>query len=90
MKKLIVLILLAAAFFGGYHVGRLPGAPDLTAAAQKICGQIRAASKNLPAVVRPDKPTVSAAANHAQEILIKVDGKVYSLAQRSTSSEANK
>lgn len=37
MRKLLILILLAGAFYGGYCTGRLPGAPDLSPFAKK-CG----------------------------------------------------
>ena len=39
MRKLLTLILLIGAFYGGYHVGRLPGAPDLSPFAKRCYGQ---------------------------------------------------
>ncbi len=30
MRKLLTLIVLLGVFYGGYHLGRQPGAPDLT------------------------------------------------------------
>jgi hypothetical protein len=43
IKKLFILILLGGAFFSGYYVGRLPGAPDLTPYAEKCYVQASAA-----------------------------------------------
>jgi len=34
MRRLLVFLLLAAAFVGGYHVGRQPGSPDIIGWAQ--------------------------------------------------------
>lgn len=35
MRKLLILVLLVGAFYGGYELGRRPGAPDLTPYAKK-------------------------------------------------------
>ena len=47
MRRLIVMVLLAGAFFGGYQTGRRPGSPDLVPIARDaynqsadICGRL--------------------------------------------------
>ena len=39
-KRLIILILLGAAFLGGYYVARLPGSPDIFSLAENTFQQV--------------------------------------------------
>jgi hypothetical protein len=59
MRRFIVLMMLAGAFFGGYQTGRLPGSPDLIPIARDaynqaadICARLivigREAARKLP------------------------------------------
>jgi len=36
MKRLLGVVLLAAAFLGGYHLGRMPGSPDVIGTAREV------------------------------------------------------
>jgi hypothetical protein len=78
MRRFIVLIMLAGAFFGGYQTGRLPGSPDLIPIARDaynqaadVCARLivlgRQAADKLPsgelALTHKDKASNSPAKN---------------------------
>ncbi len=47
MRKLFTLILLAAAFVGGYHLGRQPDSPDIIAWGKDACVQAADVTKQV-------------------------------------------
>ncbi len=72
MKKLCILILLSGAFFFGYYVGRLPGAPDLVPYAQKAYSQASAAYRGVASFVRQEIEKHNAASQQ-QAVVIRTD-----------------
>ena len=51
MKRLIVLVVLAGVFLGGYHVGQCPGAPDMSVLMGKTSRYVQRASEQLTRAV---------------------------------------
>ena len=78
IKKLFILILLAAAFVGGYYCGRQPDSPDIIGKAQAYYKQASEAGQQLMAVVNgePEKVLSQVA---PQDMTVTVDGKKYHL-----------
>ena len=52
MRRLILLILLVAAFGGGYHLGRQPNSPDIFARANGLSGKVQQAGQRLAAMIQ--------------------------------------
>lgn len=82
MIRAIFMLLLVAAFLGGYHVGRLPGAPDVFAWADQTFQQARqAAGKAVDTATKTPRPLVRKAASHAvrqsTSAVVEVAGKLY-------------
>ena len=65
-KKLFTMILLAGAFFGGYHMGHQPGSPDLSPFAQDCYAKAAAAYHQAEALVRAGSEQIKAAQPTAQ------------------------
>jgi len=78
IKKLFILILLAAAFVGGYYCGRQPNSPDIFGKAQVYYRQASEAGQQLMAVVNgePEKVLSQVA---PEKMTVTVDGKKYNL-----------
>lgn len=81
MKFLMFILLLAAAFLVGYHMGHQPGSPDVMTMAKEKCQQLvdlgSKATANL--AVGPNGTTEAAAQPAAMvpDEFIKIAGKVY-------------
>lgn len=56
MRKLILLILLAASFLGGYYLGRRPGSPDVIRWCRQACRQSADTAVHVAAVLRDESP----------------------------------
>ena len=54
MKKLIFIVLLAAAFVGGYHLGRQPGSPDIVGWGRDVYDQASGAGQHVAAALGVD------------------------------------
>jgi hypothetical protein len=59
MKTLILLIVLAAAFLGGYYLGHQPDSPDIFGQAQKVYQRVSAAGQQFAAALEAQKNTLS-------------------------------
>lgn len=78
MKTSIVCILIAAAFLGGYYLGRHPGSPDILAWAQQTCQQVTQQSQHTPATIE-DKAAETVKAAIPDKVIINIGGKSYVL-----------
>lgn len=87
MKTLITLILLAAAFLGGYHLGHQPNSPDVIAWAQQTYKQATAAGQQLVAVANKE-PSNVAEKVAPQDMRIEVGGKTYIVSGQPQAKEA--
>lgn len=56
MTKLILLILLAASFLGGYYLGRKPGSPDVIGWCRQTCQRSADTATHVAAVLRDASP----------------------------------
>ncbi|MDY6914319.1 MAG: hypothetical protein SVT52_07685 [Planctomycetota bacterium] len=54
MRRLILLILLVAAFLGGYHLGRRPNSPDIFARANSLSDKAQQAGQRLAVMIQAD------------------------------------
>ena len=54
MKRLIIMLVVAGAFLGGYYVGHQPGSPNIFLWVQQTYGQIAEAGSGLGAVVKKE------------------------------------
>ena len=81
MRKLLTLILMAAAFFGGYHFGHQPGSPDLGPFAQDCYAKAESAYHQVATLVKTGSDQLnSAPRSNDRNTVIDVDGKVVKLA----------
>ena len=78
MRKLITFILLAAAFVGGYHLGRQPDSPDLFAWAQQAYQQASQAGRQILAMTHGE-PNNLLQQTCPDKLKVDVDGKTYVL-----------
>ena len=78
MKKLFVLILLAAAFLAGYYYGHQPNSPDIFGKAQAYYRQASDAGQQLMAVVNGEPENVLSQVS-PEKMTVTVDGKKYHL-----------
>ena len=60
MKRLMVLVVVAGMFLGGYHVGQRPGAPDLSVLMGKTSGYVQQAGEQLTRAVEWGKEALRA------------------------------
>jgi len=79
MWKVLLVILLAGVFLGGYYVGRLPGSPDLIDWAEKT---LDSASRDdwKAKGLSPAKDNSFASQGEKEEtgkILVEIEGKTY-------------
>ena len=63
-KRFIVLILLLAAFLGGYYIGRHPGSPDIFAIAARAYDRVGERAESLGHDARAD--TLSSYASNSR------------------------
>jgi len=61
MKKLILLVLVASAFLGGYYLGRLPGSPDVFGWSKRTYRQVTAWAGQAAAVKQPGRQVTAPA-----------------------------
>ena len=54
MKRLLGAIFLAAAFLGGYHLGRMPGSPDVIGAAREVASDAACVVREVTPVVEEE------------------------------------
>ena len=77
MVRTIFLLLLVAAFLGGYYVGRLPGAPDIINWAEQASKQVsQAADKAADTIAKAPTPLVTEPKRTAGA-LVEVAGTLY-------------
>lgn len=81
MRKLLTIILMAAAFLGGYHVGHQPGSPDLGPFAQDCYAKAGSAYHHIEALARTGSEYFKASPKaNDRDVVIDVDGKLVKLA----------
>ena len=87
MKTMLVLILTAAAFLGGYWCAKQPGSPDIFAMAKDYSAQANDAGKKISALLNGEKvEPVSDAPG--EEMTVTVDGKTYRIGKKTQSDFA--
>jgi hypothetical protein len=95
MKKLIVLILMAATFLGGYHLGRQPNSPDVIGQLQAAWDQAVKLGGEVAAMVDGKKSTltgndISAAVPVPESMTVTVDGKAYQISSRTPAEQSGR
>jgi len=54
MKRLLGAVFLVAAFLGGYHLGRMPGSPDVIGTAREVASEVARAVAEVTPVVEEE------------------------------------
>ena len=76
MRKLVILVLLAVAFCGGYHLGRKPSSPDVLGWARKAYEQVSGWQGEPAGRCQPGE-LPAAEEKTPDEIVVEVGGKLY-------------
>jgi len=87
LKKLIIIILLSAAFLGGYYLGNKPGAPDIFKHARENYQQAANTSEKLTAIINNSDGNL-ASVPAPKNMTVNIGGKNYVLENQSLGNSA--
>jgi len=88
MNRLIGLLLAVGAFLGGYHLGRMPGSPDVYAWVRSVCRHAPGVAKTSSVAQAPKAQAIDAKAR-PQPVTIQVGGKTYVIGERYTTDSSD-
>ena len=62
MRRLLTIILLSAAFLGGYYLGHQPNSPDIFARTSQLYNRLTSATNDISAKAEQEETTLTEAA----------------------------